>query len=114
MSKYLDNNGLLYLWAKIKDYVATHGGAVENIAWDDITDKPDVALKSDIASVYKYKGSLVNYSSLPMEDNEIGDVWNVEATEMNYAWTGTDWDALGESFQIESITNAEIDAIVEG
>ena len=40
-----------------------------------------------------------------------GDVWNVEATGMNYAWTGDAWDALGETFEIQSITNAEIDSI---
>ena len=52
-----------------------------------------------------------NYASLPAEGNTVGDVWNVEATGMNYAWTGEVWDPLGESFEIEAITNAEIDAI---
>ena len=33
---------------------------------------------------------------------------------MNYAWTGKGWDALGEAFAIESITNAEIDTITAG
>ena len=30
---------------------------------------------------------------------------------MNYAWTGTAWDALGATFEINSITNGEIDTI---
>ena len=30
---------------------------------------------------------------------------------MNYAWNGTKWDPLGQLFAIESITNAEIDAM---
>ena len=30
---------------------------------------------------------------------------------MNYAWTGTAWDALGQLLEIQSITNGEIDAI---
>ena len=30
---------------------------------------------------------------------------------MNYAWTGSQWDALGQAFEIQSITNAEIDAL---
>lgn len=116
MSKYLDSNGLRYLWGKIKsyvaDYVANHGGGTaSSVAWEDITGKPDLALKSDVSSVYRYKGSVTNYASLPAADNAVGDVWNVEATGMNYAWTGTAWDALGESVTIESITNAEIDAI---
>ena len=112
MSKFLDNNGLLYLWNKIKSYVAEHsGGTADGVAWEDVTGKPDLALKSDLTSVYRFKGSMTNYASLPAENNETGDVWNVEATGMNYAWTGEAWDALGESFEIESITNAEIDAI---
>ncbi len=30
---------------------------------------------------------------------------------MNYAWTGEVWDALGATFEIQAITNEEIDAI---
>jgi len=163
MSKYLDSNGLLYVWSKItgklagkvdkaegkglssNDYTSeektklaglsnytlpaasaeTLGGvkvgagltvtdgllAAKPAAWDDITNKPDVALKSDLSSVYRYKGSVANSASLPAEGNVTGDVWNVEATGMNYAWDGEKWDALGEIFEIQSITNAEIDEI---
>lgn len=171
MSKYLDDNGLLYLWGKIKGLVsgkvdkvegkglsandftdadkeklsglenytmpaatadslggikvgdglnivggvlsAAGGGTADAVAWDNITGRPDVALKSDLTSVYRYKGSVTNYASLPTDGNEVGDVWNVEANGMNYAWTGEAWDALGEAFSIQSITNAEIDAITE-
>lgn len=172
MSKYLDSNGLLYLWGKIKNIVGgkvdkvegkglssndftvadkikldglenytlpaatvnalggvkvgsgltitngvlstTGGGTADAVDWSNIQNKPDVALKSDLSTVYRYKGSVSNYASLPMTGNEVGDVWNVEATGMNYAWTGEGWDALGESVTIESITNAEIDAITAG
>jgi len=84
------------------------------IEWSSIRNKPDVALKSDLTSLYRYKGSVTNYASLPSSGNVTGDVWNVEATGMNYAWTGEDWDALGQSFEIQAITNAEIDAITSG
>lgn len=84
-----------------------------SVSWTDITDKPDVALKSDIAKAYQYKGSVANYASLPTEDLEEGDVYNVEDTGMNYAWTGTEWDALGGSFSISRITNEQIDALFE-
>ena len=53
----------------------------------------------------------MNYAALPESGNTVGDVWNVEDTGMNYAWTGTGWDALGAAFEIQAITNAEIDAI---
>lgn len=168
MSKYLDTNGLLYVWSKIKallsgkvdkaegkglstnDYTAvdkakldalenytlpaataetlggvkvgaglavtdgvlsaTGGGTADAVAWENVTGKPDVALKSDIAGIYRYKGSVAAFSNLPSQDNSVGDVWNVEATGMNYAWDGESWDALGQMFEIQSISNAEIDA----
>ncbi len=71
----------------------------------------DYAKKSDISGLYKYKGSKASYSLLPTEGNEVGDVWNVEDTGMNYAWTGEAWDALGAAFEIEAIANGEIDTI---
>lgn len=112
--KYLDGNGVRYLWEKIKNYVATHGsGGSGSISWDDIQGKPEILLKGDIVGVYRYCGSVVTYASLPTEELEVGDVYNVESTGMNYAWTGAEWDALGESFKIDSISNAEIDEIVD-
>ena len=172
MSKFLDENGLLYLWGKMKavlsgkvdsqegkglssndftdgekaklagleNYVlpaasaqelggvkigegltvnngvlsASGGGTADAVEWDNVLNKPELALKSELASLYRFRGSVTNFASLPAEGSAAGDVWNVESTGMNYAWTGEDWDALGESFEIESITNAEIDAIVGG
>lgn len=164
MSKYLDTNGLLYVWNKLKtmfdgkvdkaegkglsanDYTTedkeklagltnytlpaasaeTLGGvkvgagltvadgvlSCKSATWDEIAGKPDLALKSDITGLYKYKGSVASVAALPAEDNAEGDVWNVEATGMNYAWDGEKWDALGQLFEIEAITNTEIDALL--
>lgn len=70
------------------------------------------ALKTDITNMYKYKGSVATVSALPSSGNTTGDVYNVEATGMNYAWNGTEWDALGEIFTITSISNSDIDTIV--
>lgn len=164
---YLDNNGVLYLWGKIKAHVSAAIGAltiptktsdltndsgfitpadvpsypsmatntntsdwtsgkvvdaatlktVVSSALTQIGGKADAselsnyALKSDISSMYKYKGSVATTSALPSSGNTTGDVYNVEASGMNYAWDGTAWDALGESFQITAITNAELDTI---
>lgn len=75
------------------------------------------ALKSDIANMYKYKGSVTNASNLPTSGMEVGWVYNITNSSeyggagMNVVWTGTAWDALGEIFSITSITNAEIDTI---
>lgn len=81
------------------------------VNWSDIQNKPDVAVKGDLASVYKFKGSVANYAALPTEGLEVGFVYNVEDTGMNYAWTGTEWDALGQAFSITAITNEQIDAL---
>lgn len=70
------------------------------------------ALKSDITGLYKYKGSKATVSALPSTGNDVGDVYNVEASGMNYVWTGSEWDALGQIFTIDAITNEEIDSIV--
>ena len=51
---------------------------------------------SKVSAVYQYKGSVATFDALPT-GAESGDVYNVEATGTNYAWTGTEWDALGGS-----------------
>lgn len=79
-----------------------------------LSDASNYALKSDISNVYKYKGSVATVSALPATGNTAGDVYNVESSGMNYGWTGTAWDALGEIFEIEAISNADIDTIMAG
>ena len=70
------------------------------------------ALKSDITGMYKYKGSVASVDKLPASGNTTGDVYNVESSGMNYAWDGSQWDALGEIFTITTISNSEIDTIL--
>lgn len=96
-------------WAKAAakpTYTAAEVGAIP------AADADTFAKKSDLTSVYKYKGSVATAADLPAADNAVGDVWNVEATDMNYGWTGSAWDPLGQLFAIDSITNAEIDVIL--
>lgn len=131
MAKYLDNDGLLYLWQKIKNVFATKDALNDKVdkvtgkglSTNDYTtaeknklaafDSADTyALKTDLASMYKYKGSVESVNVLPSTGQTIGDVYNVELTGMNYAWNGTEWDALGEIFTITSISNGDIDTIV--
>lgn len=65
-----------------------------------------------LASAYKYKGSKDKYSSLPTSGNVVGDVWNVTDTGMNYAWTGTAWDALGSTIDTSGFVSATKNASV--
>lgn len=70
------------------------------------------AKKTDITGMYKYKGSVASYANLPTTGNTAGDVWNTEDYGKNYAWDGTQWDDLGGIFEINTISNAEIDSIM--
>lgn len=70
------------------------------------------AFETAVSGMYKYKGSVATVQDLPSSGNSVGDVWNVQATGMNYAWNGTEWDQLGGSFTIEAITNGDIDTIM--
>lgn len=69
------------------------------------------AKKSDITAMYRYKGSVASTDKLPTSGQTIGDVYDV-GNGMNYAWNGTEWDALGEIFTITKITNTEIDTVL--
>jgi len=131
MAKYLDENGVLYLWQKIKNVFATieaMNGKVDKVTGKGLSTNDyttaeknklasfgsadTYALKTDLTSMYKYKGSVKTVNSLPSTGQTVGDVYNVEMTGMNYAWNGEEWDALGEIFTITSISNSDIDTIV--
>lgn len=92
---------------------STHGlmSTTDKKKLDAFGEASTYALKSDIASMYKYKGSVASTADLPTTGNTTGDVYDVTATGMNYAWTGSAWDALGQIFTITSLTNTEIDEI---
>ncbi len=76
-------------------------------------------LEGKLAGVYTYKGSKAKYEDLPTTDLVAGDVWNVEAAHegnaagTNYAWTGTEWDALAGIVDLSSYyTKTEIDGVL--
>lgn len=60
----------------------------------------DNAISQAVSSAYKYKGSVSTYEDLPTSGNEVGDVYNVEDTGDNYAWTGSSWDKLGGNIDL--------------
>ena len=77
-----------------------------------LTDAANYALKSDITNVYRYQGSVATVDALPTTGMKVGYVYNVEERGINYAWNGTEWDALGELFSIEAISTGDIDTIL--
>ena len=68
----------------------------KGLSTNDFTDDLLNLLKK-VSKPLNYKGSVPTYNDLPIEGNLEGDVWNVTKTDVNYAWTGTDWDPFGSS-----------------
>lgn len=58
------------------------------------------AIKDSLGSVYVFKGSVNTASELP-NNAQVGDVYDVKDTGINYAWTGTEWDALGVTLDFD-------------
>lgn len=113
LQSYSETDPTVPEWAKSPtkpSYTASEIGAVSL----DYANE-NFAKKSDVTSIYRPKGSKPTYEDLPATGNVVGDVWNVEADDMNYAWTvdGT-WDPLGSKIEVGSISNDTIDQIVAG
>ena len=85
LQSYTETDPTVPAWAKTPTkptYTASEVGA---LSIDDANN--NFAKKSDISTVYKWKGSKDTYDQLPTEGNSIGDIWNVKDTNMNYGWT---------------------------
>ena len=81
------------------------------------------AISAAVSSAYIYKGSVATVSDLPASGNTTGDVYDVQATGVNYAWNGTAWDALGSyvdttlywaKTELTAMTTTEINNILNG
>lgn len=91
--------------ANLLNGVKTHDGVELPINDKKIT-LPDFALKSDLSSVYKVKGSKASYLEIDAITNKnIGDVYNATDTGSNYVWTGTEWDNLGGTIDLTNYYN---------
>ncbi|MCE3075334.1 hypothetical protein [Chryseobacterium gwangjuense] len=79
-------------------------------------DKTEVDAK--LSAVYRPKGSVANFASLPSSGNTEGDVWNIIDSGSNYVWvlnlnnTGAPgWDKLSETIDLTAYyTQNQIDA----
>ena len=70
------------------------------------------ALKSDISTVFNYKGTVDTYANLPSQDQVTGDVYivtNGEGGEDNqeYVWNGTAWEAFGTTVDLSGYATTE-------
>lgn len=64
-------------------------------------------LQEKAAIAYHFKGSKPTFNDLPTTGNEVGDVWDVKDTGVNYGWTGTEWDELGPLADLEPYLTKE-------
>lgn len=90
-----------YTKAEVDDALSLKANSSTTLEGYGITDaytKAEVDAK--VSSVYRFKGSVANFDALPTEDQVVGDVWNVEDTGANYAWTGSSWDKLSETIDL--------------
>lgn len=75
-------------------------------------------VKAKLVNIYAYKGSKDKYAELPT-DAVAGDVWNVAEAHnghpagTNYAWTGSEWDALAGSVDLSNyFSKDEVNAAI--
>ena len=54
-----------------------------------------------LSSAYVFKGSVATENDLPTEGMQVGDVYDIQKTNMNVAWNGTEWDDLGGVFEFD-------------
>ena len=69
-------------------------------------------INDKVAVAYRYAGSCT-YAELPASGSVIGEVWNVTDANgnfpagTNYAWDGSNWDALGGSIDLSPYAKTE-------
>ena len=75
------------------------------------------ALKTDITSVMKYKGSVTAAQLANLSGQSTGDMYNItDASDYgdvgtNVAWNGTGWDPMGSGFSVVPISLDYINAL---
>lgn len=75
------------------------------------------SVKEVASKAYKYKGSDTYDNIIAKENPAVGDVWNsttangVYPKGTNYAWNGTEWDALGGEVDLSAYQKASDDTL---
>ena len=92
-------------WQKIT-YTAVSTSALGVVKPDgttvEVAADGTLSINTDLLStVYKFKGSVATVDNLPTGAAQ-GDVYNVTATDANYAWTGSAWDNIGGIEAVDS------------
>ena len=65
------------------------------------------ATKSDVSTVFDFKGTKDTVQNLPSSGNVTGDVWYVTETQGEYVWVGTKWEPLGPAIDLSGYATVE-------
>lgn len=95
------NSGLSDVQTQITAQAAAIAKKAEK---DSVYTKEQVDAK--VSSVYKVKGSVANYDSLPTNAN-VGDVYDTLDSGANYVWTENGWDKLGDIVDLTDYAKKE-------
>lgn len=92
VEQLLDYTGIRYLWSRIAPYISSVYATKEALE----------EVRQIATTAYHYKGTVSEVVDLPAEGNSVGDVYNVGDPQDggNYAWTGAEWDKLGDTYDL--------------
>lgn len=106
---YLDLEGLEYFKGKQDaandaefakaSAVPTKVSQLQNDSGFQTASQLQSAISSALASVLTWRGVKASVGELPTSDQKVGDVWHVSADSAEYAWDGSEWQALGGVLQ---------------
>lgn len=95
------------------DELPTNLSAFTNDA-DFITSSDvDTKINNALTSAVVYKGSVATFDELPTENQKVGDMYDIQDSDYNYIWNGTEWDSTSKLITFEFATTAEIDSLFE-
>lgn len=127
MAKFLDQAGLVTLWAQIKGLlpegtIVTETSLVETLSnyvttktLNTTVEELEKMITEEASKVFTFKGSVSTYADLPTENQQIGDVYNIETADPdegilagdNVVWTGDTWDKLAGTIDLSAYATKE-------
>lgn len=117
---YVKASGDLYVCSKLPDVYPYPDEISITFCNDVVADNAipvgEYVPSKDVKGAYVYKGSVATKDALPSSGSAIGDVYNIEADGMNVAWTGSEWDDLGATINVDLTSyakQADVDAALE-
>lgn len=78
-----------------------------------INKKVEEIIARKLPAIFTYKGSIDKVTSLPKDNNKVGDTYNVTSTGANYTWDGSKWDKLSETIDLSNLaTKKEVKILI--